>query len=295
MSTAPTAAPSRVGAPRGLPTPAQVMGRAGAENFTVASRLLPGPSRRHLLAWYGWARLVDQLGDALEGDRLAALDWVEAELDVALADPGAEVHPLVGAAAASVRQLGIDPAPLRHLVEANRMDQRVHDWRSFEDLLGYCRRSADPVGRLVLAAFGAATPQRVAWSDSICTGLQLVEHWQDVAEDRAAGRVYLPAEDRDRFGVTAADLDAPVASTAVRGLVCFEASRARRLLEGGVPLVASLRGRPRLAVAGFVAGGLATLDALAAGGFDPLREVPRPAPARVAAHTARLLAGRGAR
>jgi squalene synthase HpnC len=275
-----------------LPTEADVMARASRENFRVASRLLPRKTREHLLAFYGYARFVDQIGDEYAGDRLAALDWIEAETRRSLADPGAPGgHPLIARAVASVAALGTDPAPLFALIAANRQDQVVSAYRTVSELRAYCELSANPVGRLVLAAFGSSTPERVRWSDAICTGLQLVEHWQDIAEDAAAGRVYLPAEDLDRFGVRPADLVAPPpAGPGLRALVAFEVLRARHLLDEGAPLIRSLDGRLRWAVAGFWAGGHAALDAIAACRFDPLAGASRPAPARVAR---RLVAGLG--
>ncbi len=246
------------------------------------------------MAFYGYARLVDQLGDAYPGDRLAALDWVAAELGRGLDRPDdAGVHPLIAGAARSVRELGSEATPLFDLVAANRQDQVVDRYATFDDLLGYCRLSADPVGRLVLAALGEADDQRVRWSDAVCTGLQLAEHWQDVAEDAAGGRVYVPTEDLERFGVGPAELvGAPPAGRALRALMAFEVARARRLLDEGTPLVRSLSGRHRWAVAGFVAGGHAALDAIAARGFDPLRGAPRPAAVRMAARLAGTLSSR---
>lgn len=293
MPTLPGPAGSSPSVPAGLPAPAQILGRAAGENFQVASRLLPRRTRTHLLAFYGFARLVDHLGDAYPGDRLAALDWIAAETEAALADPGqAGLHPLVAAAAGAVRTIGADPAPLSDLIAANRLDQVVTSYATFDDLVGYCRLSANPVGRLVLAAFAASTPERLPWSDAICTGLQLAEHWQDVTEDAAAGRIYLPADDMARFGVTARELTSgPPASPALRALLAFQVARARRILEAGTPLMASLRGRARWAVAGFWAGGQAALDAVAAQGFDPLPGAPRPAPARVARHLGAALRG----
>jgi squalene synthase HpnC len=180
--------------------------------------------------------------------------------------------------------------PFRRLIEANRRDQTVTDYSTFEELLGYCRLSADPVGRLVLGILGLATPERVAWSDSVCTGLQLVEHLQDVAEDARAGRVYLPAEDRARFRVERDELTGGRASLGLRALVAFEADRAARLLAEGSKLVATLPPRPRVAVAGFVAGGLAALDRIAAAGGDVLAGASlHPTKPAVARRTARLL------
>lgn len=287
--------------PPGLPSEAAILGRAAGENFTVASRLLPATPRRHLLAFYGWARLVDQLGDHYDGDRLAALDWAEAELRAGLGDPSEPgLHPLVAAAAASGRELGLDAVPFVELIEANRMDQRVTRYATWDDLLGYCRLSANPVGHLVLAAFGADTEDNRRLADRICTGLQVVEHLQDVGEDAAAGRVYLPVEDLVRFDVDPDGLAALAASgasapTNLRGVVAFETWRACGLLDAGAALVGRLKGTARVAVAGFAAGGLAVVDALAAAGYDPLTGPTRPAPPRVAGHLARLLRPRSGR
>ena len=151
----------------------------------------------------------------------------------------------------------------------------MSSYATWEDLRSYCALSADPVGELVLEVFGLATPARVALSDSICTGLQLTEHCQDVAEDHAAGRVYLPLEDLGRFGCEVQELGASHASGPLRGVIAFEVQRARRLLDAGLPLLRELRGRPRLGVAGFVAGGRAALDAIEAAGYDVLAGAPR--------------------
>jgi squalene synthase HpnC len=282
-----------LGAPSGLPSEAEILGRAGGENFTVASRLLPAAARSHLLAIYGYARLVDQLGDDYRGDRMAALDWLSGQVDRAEADPGdRSLHPIVARIGVTIRQTGAGAEPLRNLIEANRQDQLVRRWQSFDDLVGYCRLSADPVGRLVLAAFGAADPQRIAWSDRICTALQLAEHWQDVAEDAAVGRVYVPAEDLERFEVTPDELRSPPAGPRLRALMAFEVARARRVMAEGEPLVGSLRGRTRFAVAGFVAGGRAALDAVADSGFDPFCPSLSPRPRRVAVHLVGLMCQR---
>ena len=308
------APPPRPSARRDLPPEHLILGRASSENFPVATRLLPASMRKDLLALYGWARLVDQLGDDYPGDRLAALDEVEGQLEAALANgPDAattayELHPLVTAIAGTVRRLGLPAGPLFDLVKANRQDQLVSRYPTFGDLVGYCELSANPVGRMVLAIFGVSTPQRLSWSDSICTALQLTEHWQDVAEDALVGRVYLPMEDLARFGVDVGDLLPPSTgfvdrsrrgaqgggSPQLRALLAFEAARARRMLDEGSLLIASLKGRLRFAVAGFVAGGHAALDALAAADFDPFADRARPTRrARLGPHLARLLLNAG--
>jgi squalene synthase HpnC len=263
------------------------------------------------MAVYGFARLVDDIGDgdlpdggradaALLGldpagaeDRLAFLDAFEADLRrvftaagsarVTVSDTGdpearpdsCPRHPLLRALVPAVRRHRLDEEPFLRLVEANRQDQRVRRYPTYQDLRDYCVLSADPVGRLVLGITGTTTPERVRCSDAICTALQIVEHLQDVAEDLARDRVYLPAEDMKRFGVTEADLAAPTASEAVRALVALEADRARTLLNEGAPLVGSVHGRLRLLLAGFVAGGRAALRALEKARYDVLAGAPK--------------------
>ncbi|NBE80174.1 squalene synthase HpnC [Micromonospora rubida] len=248
------------------------------ENFPVALRVLPARYRRHLVALYGYARHVDDLGDEpVDGglDRLAALDDVEAGLRGLYA--GADMrHPVLRALAPTVAECGLPLDTLVRLIEANRVDQHVTRYATFEQLVGYCTLSANPVGELVLHVFGQVTPAAVALSDRICTALQLVEHLQDVAEDHRRGRVYLPAADLERFGVTEADLARPSANRQLRELIGFEAERARAWLDAGAPLVSALHGWGRLAVSGYLAGGRATLDALAAADHDPLAVTVRP-------------------
>ncbi|MDE3070799.1 MAG: squalene synthase HpnC, partial [Acidobacteriota bacterium] len=224
-----------------------MLARAGQENFPVAGRFLPAGLREHLLAIYGFARLADELGDSLDDDRLGALDWLEEELGRAY--EGRAGHPLLVSLQGTVRACDLPPEPFRRLIEANRVDQARRRYESFEQLLGYCTLSANPVGELVLGVLGLADPRRVALSDAICSGLQIAEHLQDVAEDRRMGRIYLPREDMRRFGVLEGDLDEASAGEPLRELIAFEADRARMLLLAGAPLVHSLHGRARLAVA----------------------------------------------
>jgi squalene synthase HpnC len=249
------------------------MGRAGGENFPVASRLLPRGVRGHLLAVYGFARLVDETGDAVAGDRLALLDWLEADLERAYA--GTAAHPLMRRLTPTLHACDLEPEPFHALIAANRRDQVVSRYETYDELLGYCELSANPVGRLVLGVLGAATPDRVSLSDGICTALQLAEHWQDVAEDLARDRIYLPAEDLARFEVAPQALAARPAPQNVRALMAFEVRRARALLDEGAPLVRLVRGRPALAVAAFVAGGRAALGAIERAGHDVSGGAPR--------------------
>jgi squalene synthase HpnC len=289
--------------------------KASAENFPVALRLLPRRYRGHLAAVYGFARSVDDMGDeAAPQERAALLDELEADVGrlyrmVSRApgdggtggeaggrqgnegpDGGPPRLSAVRALAPAVVACPIPAQPFYDLIAANRQDQVVSRYATFGDLEDYCRLSANPVGRIVLHVFGAATPGREALSDRVCTALQLAEHWQDVAEDLRAGRIYLPQEDMERFGCTEDDLAAPRAAPKVRAMMAFEERRARRLLDTGAPIVGTLRGAARLAVAGYVAGGRAALAAIAASGHDVLRATPRPGKARVAAEMVRAYA-----
>lgn len=257
-----------------LPESHEVLPQARAENFPVALRLLPRARRRDLMALYGFARLVDDTGDEAPGDRAAALDALERDLERAFR--GAATHPLLRRLEPAIAAHALPRQPFLDLIEANRRDQRVPRTGTWDDLLAYCALSANPVGRLVLRVFDSATPERDAWSDAICSALQVVEHGQDVAEDFARGRVYLPAEDLARFGCAEADLARAPASPALRSVVALQVERARALLAQGAPLLAELRGAARLAVAGFTAGGHATCDALERAGFDVTSRLVKP-------------------
>ncbi len=272
-----------------VPDAAAVFAQAPAENFPVASRFLPRHVRQHLFAIYGFARLTDDIGDEAPGDRRALLDWLEADLERAAT--GSPTHPVLRRLAPSLREADLPLQPFRDLIEANRRDQVVHRYETFDDLVGYCMLSAAPVGRLVLAVFEAATPERIARSDDVCVALQVVEHLQDVGEDVGQDRVYLPRQDLAAEGCSTADLRAAHASPALRRVVAREAGRARALLASGPALAASLPLRPRLAVAGFTAGGHAALDAIRRADHDVLGVTCRPRPARFALRVVEALAG----
>ncbi|WP_266392528.1 squalene synthase HpnC [Streptomyces canus] len=265
--------------------------KAAGENFPVAPFFLPKDWRTDLIAVYGFARLVDDIGDGdlapggadarLLGvspeeaeDRLLLLDAFEADLGRVF--DGIPGHPLLRRLQATVRRRSLTPEPFLGLIAANRQDQLVTRYETYDDLLAYCELSANPVGRLVLAVTGTSTPERIRLSDEICTALQIVEHLQDVAEDLGRDRIYLPAEDMKRFHVQEADLAAKTAGASVRALVAYEAQRARELLNEGAPLVGSVHGRLKLLLAGFVAGGRAALHAIAAAEHDVLPGPPKP-------------------
>jgi squalene synthase HpnC len=297
-------------------------GRAAGENFPVALRVLPTRRRRHLMAVYGFARTADDIGDGAPPEqRFRLLDELEADLrrlyarcdaardragnsgpgpegegsragaDAGPDDDGAEPQSrVVRALGPAVTDCGIPMQPFLDLIQANRQDQVVSRYQTFEDLVGYCRLSANPVGRIVLHVFGSFSPQRAELSDSVCTALQLAEHWQDVAEDLRAGRIYLPAQDLDRFGCTEEDLAQASAPPQVRALIAFETGRAMALLDAGAPLIGTLPGAARAAVAGYVAGGRAALAAIAAADHDVLRATPRPRKPYLAAQLVRAYA-----
>ena len=274
----------------------EVAANASGENFPVALRVLPERHRRHLTALYCFARLTDDLGDqareAGESDadlRLRLLDELTADVD-RIYQGTAPHSPVMQQMAVTVAECHVPAQPLRDLIQANRQDQQVTRYATFAELARYCELSANPVGQIVLYIFGAATAERITLSDSICTALQLAEHWQDVAEDLASGRIYLPAEDLAQFNVTEADLAVPSAGPAVRNLMRFETDRAQRLLDEGAPLVGTLRGAARLAVAGYLAGGRAALAAIRGQRYDVLSATARPRKPRMAAELVKAYA-----
>jgi squalene synthase HpnC len=262
--------------------------RSGQENFPVALRVLPAARRRHLMAIYGFARITDDIGDeAPPAERVRLLDELEA--DLGRLNGGQARLPVIRALAPVILQLGVPAQLFIDIISANRQDQIVSRYETFDELAGYCRLSANPIGRMVLHVFGAYSPARADLSDRVCTALQLAEHWQDVAEDYRAGRIYLPGDSLREFGVAEGDLAAPAASPAVRDLIQSETDRARRLLEQGASLTGTLRGSARLAVAGYVAGGRAALAAIAAVGYDVLATAAVPGKGRTAAELARAV------
>jgi len=246
---------------------------AGGENFPVASRLLPPRLRRDLTALYGFARLADEIGDTVEGDRLAKLDWLEH--DVGRAFEGAALHPLLQLLQPVIAEHRLPEGPFLRLIEANRRDQRQAVYESWDDLLDYCSLSANPVGELVLGVLDAATPELVERSDAVCTALQLVEHWQDVREDAVRGRVYLPQPLIRGAGLTRELLSGHSPGPAGPAVVAEACGRAWNLLRAGPALVAALDGPGRIAVAGFVGGGRAALAALAKARYDVWTRTPK--------------------
>jgi squalene synthase HpnC len=262
----------------------EVATRAAGENFPVGSILFPRALRPHIRALYCYARLVDELGDSYDGDRLAALDELEAQVELTF--EGEPAWPVLVNVQPTVREFDLPREPFLRLIECNRMDQRISSYETWADLKDYCTYSADPCGRLVLGVLRRLDDaELVAASDDVCTGLQLVNFLQDVPRDLELGRVYLPADDRRAFGDP--PLDRP--SDELRALLGFEAERAAGLLRSGELLRSRIGGRLGRAVGLFARGGLAALEALESAGWDVFTQRPKPSRARLAREAALVL------
>lgn len=230
------------------------------ENFPLVSWLLPKGLHQHFYNVYAYCRWADDLGDEV-GDSARSLEllaWWRRELTACYA--GQCQHPVFVALRGTIDQFSIPIQPFQDLISAFEQDQSVKEYETFDQLRDYCRRSADPVGRLVLHLCRAVSEQNFAWSDSICTGLQLANFWQDVNRDYDIGRIYLPREDYERFGYRREDFDAREMNPAFRGLMKFEVDRARQFLTNGLPLIPQLPGRLQVDIDLFARGGLRILE-----------------------------------
>ena len=246
------------------------------ENFPVASWVLPPHLREPVAAIYAFARSADDIADEGEAgtdERLRRLDSYRRELDV-LAAGATSASPLFQRLGRTIAAQGLPLAPFADLLDAFRQDVVKQRYADFDELKDYCRRSANPVGRLMLRLFRADSEQNLAWSDAICTALQLINHWQDAAIDAARGRIYLPQEDLARFGVSEAQLQVHSCDGAWRELLAFEVARARALMLAGSPLGRALPGRIGLELRLIVAGGLRILEKIEAVHYDVFRRRP---------------------
>ena len=232
------------------------------ENFTVVSLLLPRRLVPHFHAVYAWCRWADDLADETAGGQasLDLLDWWRTELLTCYS--GEPRHPVTVALRETIRRFDIPPEPFLNLLFAFEQDQRVKRYDTFEQLVDYCRRSADPVGRLVLRLFECFDEERAVLSDEVCTGLQLANFWQDVSRDQDIGRIYLPAEDLARFGVSDEDLAAKRCTPAFRELIRFQVERTKGLFDRGAGLLPLLPREAKVDVQLFIAGGRAILHAI---------------------------------
>lgn len=250
------------------------------ENFPVASRLVPAGLRPAIVAIYRFARAADDLadeGDATPAQRVDALAAFGRALDVIEAGGTPSEAPFP-ALAQAIRAHELPMTPLRDLLSAFTQDATVGRYATYADVLDYCRRSADPVGRLLLALYGAdrgaEREDSLARSDAVCTGLQLANFWQDVAIDWRKDRVYLPQEDLDRFGVSLAHIAEGRVDAPWRALMAFETARARALLQRGRGLARRLPWRLGLELSAVIAGGTRILDRIDAVGGDVFKQRP---------------------
>jgi squalene synthase HpnC len=245
--------------------------RSHYENFTIASWLMPRAMRPHVHAIYAYARIADDFAD--EERSLAKLDEWERELDAAYA--GAPQHPVFVALADTARRFDIPREPFADLLRAFRSDVNFAAFETIDDLLGYARYSANPVGRLVLYLFGYCDADRQQLSDLVCSGLQLANFWQDVAIDFAKGRVYFPHRDLERLGVTLDDLRDGRVTPQFVTLMKHEIAFAHDLLVRGSELSRLVDWRLRRDVLMFAGGGLAILRAIEKIGYDVFKRRPQ--------------------
>ncbi len=244
------------------------------ENFSVATMLLPRRLVPHFHNIYAYCRWADDLGDETGGGQhtLDLLQWWREEL--LRVYNGEPRHPVMIALRSTIQKFAIPPTPFLNLLLAFEQDQHVKRYDTFDQLVGYCKNSADPVGHLVLYLCECFDETNARLSDSICTALQLANFWQDVARDFDIGRVYLPGEDRTRFGYTDADLDARRFTPAFAELMKFEVNRTRSLFDAGMPLIARVPGDVQADIELFARGGLGILRKIEQAGYDVWRARP---------------------
>jgi len=290
--------PPEYAIPEQAPTQAEAqeycrrLARSHYENFSVATWFLPHRLRQDFFNVYAYCRISDDLGDEV-GDANASLqllDQWEAELDACYA--GSPRHPVFVALADTVRKCEIPKQTFVDLLTAFRQDQRVSRYPTFEDVVRYCRYSANPVGHLVLYVCGYRDAERQALSDFTCTALQLANFCQDVSVDFAKGRIYLPLEDLRRYGVTEDDIAARRNTSAFCELMRFEVERARDWFRRGVPLIEKVDRELAVDIELFSRGGQEILNAIEAQGYNVLGSRPSISKSRKLALIARAVWGR---
>ena len=268
------------------------LARTHYENFSVATWFLPRALRQHFFNVYAYCRISDDLGDET-GDPQASLrllDQWETELNACFA--GQPRHPVFVALAETVRACDIPRQPFADLLKAFRQDQTVNRYPRFEDLLGYCRYSANPVGRLVLYVCGYRDDERQALSDFTCTALQLANFWQDVSADYSKSRIYLPLEDLNRFGVAQADIASAQNTPAFCEMMRFEVNRTRDWFQQGLPLIAEVNRELAVDIELFSWGGQEILNAIERQNFKVLGQRPIISKTRKLALLARAALGK---
>jgi squalene synthase HpnC len=242
------------------------------ENFTVGSFMLPREKRKHIWAIYAFCRFVDDLGDEAGGNRLGLLDRWEEELN--LCYMGQPRHVIMVALADTIERYEIPKELFLKLIKANRMDQQIKRYRTFEDLLYYCDHSANPVGRLFLYLFGYNDPKLQRLADCTCTALQLTNFWQDIALDLKKGRIYIPQEDMKQFGYSKKELCNHVINTNFIELMSFELERTHKLFIKGLGLVDLVDRQIKVDLRLFSYGGMAILEKIKKCGYDVFRHRP---------------------
>ena len=247
------------------------LARTHYENFPVGSMLLPARLRKHVFNIYAYCRVCDDLSDET-GDpalSLRLLEWWREELHECFA--GGPRHPVFVALRPTIEEFDLPIQPFDDLISAFIQDQQVTRYATFEQLLRYCERSANPVGRLFLCLMGYRDEARLRLSDMTCTALQLVNFWQDIAPDYAKGRIYIPQEDMDRFGYSEAELRNHIANAGFVRLMRFELTRTREFFEGGAALGGLVEGGGAADVDLFNRCGLALVGEIERRGYDVLR------------------------
>jgi squalene synthase HpnC len=254
------------------------LARSHYENFPVGSALVPKRLRNHFYSIYAFARIADDFADEgygqgySEQERLAMLGEWRRMLTESLA--GRASHPVFVALAHTTSQFELPTALFEDLLSAFEQDVTVRRYQSFDQLLDYCRRSANPIGRLVLLLFGYRDEQLSEWSDQICTALQLTNHWQDVSIDLDKDRIYLPQDDLSQFGVATEDLISRTASNRFKDLLRFQIERTRAMFVRGKPLCLSVSGRLGLELRAVWLGGMRILDRVEHNGYDVFARRP---------------------
>jgi squalene synthase HpnC len=250
------------------------LARSHYENFSVATFFLPKRLEQHFFNVYAYCRISDDLGDEVGNTEqsLALLDAWEAELDACYA--GSPRHPVFVALAGTVREFNIPKHEFVDLLTAFRRDQTITRFPTFNDVLDYCKYSANPVGHLVLYLGGYSDAERQKLSDFTCTALQLANFWQDVSVDYAKGRIYIPLEDMQRFGVTEDDIANRSATPQFIEMMKFEVARAREWFANGLPLIEKISPDLALDIELFSRGGQEILNAIEKQGYDVLKSRP---------------------
>jgi squalene synthase HpnC len=303
LSTTPSALGwSRLPADYAIPATAPTLAEARAycahlarthyENFSVASWFLPKRLRQHFFNVYAYCRISDDLGDEV-GDTTASLELLDqwqAELDACY--ESTPKHPVFVALAETVRQFDIPKHEFSDLLRAFRQDQTVTRFESFDDVLAYCRYSANPVGHLVLYLCGYRDAGRQHLSDFTCTALQLANFWQDVSVDYTKGRIYLPLEDLRRFNVTEDEIARDQNTPAFRAMMKFEVERANDWFHQGLPLIAQVDHELAIDLDLFSRGGQEILNAIASQGYAVLGNRPAISKPRKLALVARAAMGK---